>query len=290
MPYFHNITSFKALNLMSADFLNALHQAQNQWVRGISSDKIIAWFEDLFDILFPVSVLDKAKIELLCGQNRLALQGLISEYCLVCKDFAHIKTMVATFYDELPKVYEQLQQDATATLQHDPAAESLQEILNSYPGFYAITAYRVAHVLAKLGLPLIPRVLTEYAHRQTGIDIHPGATIDSPFVIDHGTGIVIGETTQIGKFVHIYQGVTLGALWVEKSLENTKRHPTVEDHVIIYANATILGGNTIIGNHSIIGGNTFITKSVDPYTLVHQSNKSIHLDRKNLEDVDLFMI
>lgn len=271
-------------------FLDQLHQAQKQWIRGVSSDKIIGWFEDLFDILFPVTPREKAEIEVRWGQNQLALQGLVAEYCLHCKDLQSIKNLVEQFYQQLPHIYKALQQDAEATYQHDPAADSLQEVLNSYPGFYAISVYRVAHILAKLELALLPRILTEYAHTQTGIDIHPGASIDSPFVIDHGTGIVIGETTQIGKFVHMYQGVTLGALWVEKSLENTKRHPTVEDHVVIYANATILGGNTLIGNHSIIGGNTFITKSVDPYTLVHQPHKSVHLDRKNLEDVNLYMI
>ena len=147
-----------------------------------------------------------------------------------------------------------------------------------------------ANAIASLTNCLLPRILTEYAHSKTGIDIHPNATIGVPFIIDHGTGIVIGETTTIGKHVSIYQGVTLGALQVEKSMQEKKRHPTVEDHVIIYANATILGGSTIIGNHSIIGGNTFITKSVNPYSFVMQSNKNTVLNQQEIKEINFFSI
>ncbi|PZP42351.1 MAG: serine acetyltransferase, partial [Pseudopedobacter saltans] len=163
--------------------------------------------------------------------------------------------------------------DADALLEGDPAAKSLKEVVRTYPGFLATAIYRLAHHLHELEVPLIPRILTEYAHSVTGIDIHPGATIGDYLSIDHGTGVVIGETTIIGKHVKLYQGVTLGALSVDKILANTKRHPTIEDHVIIYSNATILGGETVIGHHTVIGGNVWITASIAPHmTIYHQAN------------------
>jgi len=159
--------------------------------------------------------------------------------------------------------------DADSIYKGDPAAESIDEVILAYPGFMAISIYRLAHELYKLNIPIIPRIFTERAHQITGIDIHPGATIDSPFFIDHGTGIVIGETTKIGKNVKIYQGVTLGALSVDKSLANIKRHPTIEDDVIIYSQAVILGGETIVGRNSIVGGNSWITQSIPPDSVVY---------------------
>ncbi len=159
-----------------------------------------------------------------------------------------------------------------AIYEGDPAAKSYDEIIFSYPGIFAIAVYRVAHKLFELGVPLLPRIMTEYAHSETGIDIHPGAKIGERFVIDHGTGVVIGETTAIGKNVRIYQGVTLGALSVPKDeterLRGMKRHPTIEDDVIIYSGATILGGKAVIGARSVIGGNVWITESVPPDTHV----------------------
>ncbi|MFL5785028.1 MAG: serine O-acetyltransferase EpsC, partial [Bacteriovoracaceae bacterium] len=152
--------------------------------------------------------------------------------------------------------------DVEAAFAGDPAAYSKEEIIITYPGFYAICVYRLAHALHKLDVPLIPRLMSEYAHEKTGIDIHPGAVIGENFFIDHGTGVVIGETSLIGKNVKIYQGVTLGALSVKKKLQSVKRHPTIESDVVIYANSTILGGDTIIGTGSVIGGNTWITESV----------------------------
>lgn len=166
------------------------------------------------------------------------------------------------FFERLPKLAEMLDLDALAALSGDPAAYSREEIVLTYPGFYAVCIYRLAHALYELGIPLLPRLMTEYAHEKTGIDIHPGAKIGESFFIDHGTGVVIGETAVIGKNVKIYQGVTLGALSVKKKLQSIKRHPTIEDDVVIYANATILGGNTIIGQGSIIGGNTWIIESI----------------------------
>ena len=161
----------------------------------------------------------------------------------------------------LPSVLEKLNQDADYILENDPASNSLEEVYLAYPGFYAIAIYRLSHELYKLDLLLFSRLMSEYAHRITGTDIHAGAEIASPFFVDHATGIVIGETTVIKKNVKVYQGVTLGALSITKEMKNSKRHPTVEEDVCIYANATILGGNTTIGKGSIIGGNSWITKS-----------------------------
>jgi serine O-acetyltransferase len=149
----------------------------------------------------------------------------------------------------------------------------VDEVILTYPGFYAIAIYRVAHALQRLGFPLLPRLLTELAHQRTGVDIHPGATIGRRFVIDHGTGVVIGETTVIGERVKIYQGVTLGALQVQKALADKKRHPTIEDDVVVYANATILGGGTVVGRNSIIAGNAFITQSIPPESVVSRRSE-----------------
>lgn len=172
------------------------------------------------------------------------------------------------FLAQLPKVLEQLNQDAEFILMNDPASNSIEEVYLAYPGFYAIAIYRLSHELYQLDLLLFSRLMSEYAHRITGTDIHAGATIASPFFIDHATGIVIGETTVIAENVKIYQGVTLGALSVSKDMKNTKRHPTVEKNVCLYANATILGGETVIGANSIVGGNSWITQSIPPHSTV----------------------
>jgi serine O-acetyltransferase len=158
--------------------------------------------------------------------------------------------------------------DADALFYGDPAAKSVDEVILTYPGFYATAVYRIAHCLHQLGYPLLPRLLTEHAHEKTGVDIHPGARIGRRFVIDHGTGVVIGETTVIGNRVKIYQGVTLGAAVVKKEDSDRKRHPTIEDDVVIYAGATILGGDTVVGHDSVIGGNAWLTQSVPPSSVV----------------------
>jgi serine O-acetyltransferase len=176
-------------------------------------------------------------------------------------------------FSNIPAIYELLLRDAKAITDNDPASVSIEEVIALYPGFMAIATYRVAHIMAELGIPLLPRMLTEFAHSQTGIDIHPNAVIGHSFFIDHGTGVVIGETTHIGNNVKLYQGVTLGATHVSKSLASRKRHPTIEDNVVVYANATILGGETVIGNDSVIGGNAWIVKSVPPYSLVYHQSK-----------------
>jgi serine O-acetyltransferase len=172
------------------------------------------------------------------------------------------------FLEKLPLVLEKLNQDAYYILENDPASNDIEEVYLAYPGFYAIAIYRLSHELYLLDLLLFSRLMSEYAHRITGTDIHAGATIASPFFIDHATGIVIGETSVIEKHVKIYQGVTLGALSITKEMKNSKRHPTVEEGVCIYANATILGGNTIIGKNSVIGGNAWVTKSIPAESIV----------------------
>ncbi|NDP26357.1 MAG: serine acetyltransferase [Flavobacterium sp.] len=172
------------------------------------------------------------------------------------------------FLEKLPSVLENLNYDAAYILENDPASNSIEEVYLAYPGFYAIAIYRLSHELYLLDMLLFSRLMSEYAHQITGTDIHAGANIASPFFIDHATGIVIGETTVIEKHVKLYQGVTLGALSVSKDMKSTKRHPTVEKNVCIYANATILGGETIIGKNSIIGGNTWITKSIPAKSIV----------------------
>jgi serine O-acetyltransferase len=184
------------------------------------------------------------------------------------------------FFDRVTDVYKILNTDIEAILEGDPAAKNRFEVIRAYPGFYAIAFYRIAHALVQLEIPLIPRILTEHAHSRTGIDIHPGAVIGKHFFIDHGTGIVVGETSIIGDHVKLYQGVTLGALSVDKSMSFIKRHPTVEDHVIIYSGATILGGNTVIGHHSIIGGNVWLTKSIPPYTTVYHKSEIEVVDQQ----------
>jgi serine O-acetyltransferase len=180
---------------------------------------------------------------------------------------------VGEFFLELPNLQKNLLQDARAILDGDPAAHSIDEVLIAYPGFFAIAIYRCAHILYQRGIPILPRVLTEYAHERTGIDIHPGATIGASFCIDHGTGIVIGETAVIGARVKVYQGVTLGALSVDKQSAGIKRHPTVEDGVVLYSNATFLGGNTVIGRDSVVGGNVWLTESIPPKSIVYHKSE-----------------
>ncbi len=187
------------------------------------------------------------------------------------------RTIASKFMKELPATYELLLTDIHAILTGDPAAKSEYEVIRTYPGFYAISFYRLASILHKLNVPLIPRMLTEFAHSKTGIDIHPGATIGSHFYIDHGTGVTIGETAHIGKNVKMYQGITLGALSVSKDMASTKRHPTIEDNVVIYSGATILGGETIIGHDSIVGGNVWLTSSVPPYSKIYHQSQNKHI-------------
>ncbi len=191
---------------------------------------------------------------------------------------APAKELTNGLMERLPHIHRLLMEDAMAILEGDPAARHLDEVIRTYPGFKAVVIYRLANVLYRLQIPLLPRVLSEYAHAKTGIDVHPGAVIGTHFCIDHGTGVVIGETAVIGNNVKIYQGVTLGALSVDKAMAFTKRHPTIENNVVIYAGATILGGNTVVGANSIIGGNVWLTESVPPYSRVYHRSQ-IHVSR-----------
>jgi serine O-acetyltransferase len=190
--------------------------------------------------------------------------------CTKCRERSY--EIASAAITSLPAIKDLLELDIQATLQGDPAAENADEVIFSYPGFFAILVYRLAHRLVELEVPLIPRIMSEYAYSRTAIDIHPGAEIGNSFFIDHGAGVVIGATTEIGNRVRLYQGVTLGALSLPRNaaekLRHTKRHPTIEDDVIIYANATILGGKTVIGARAIVGGNVWLTESVGPDTKV----------------------
>ncbi len=218
-------------------------------------------FYTLFDIDTPVEEnLEKLEIE---------FDTLVNLACWEVEK--PCKTVWENYMGTLPDVLESLNLDAEAIVSCDPASLSIEEVYMAYPGFYAIAIYRLAHELFNKGFPLVPRLMTEYAHRQTGVDINPGAQIGKSFFIDHATGVVIGETAIIKDHVKIYQGVTLGALYVAKKLQCTKRHPTIENNVTIYANATILGGGTIIGENSIIGGNAWVTASVPANSTVFHS-------------------
>ncbi len=190
---------------------------------------------------------------------------------------AHAQQVSLAFFEQIPQLRTMVQTDLEAAYAGDPAATGMAEIIFAYPGLFAITVYRLAHVLYTLNVPMLPRIMTEHAHSITGIDIHPGATIGKYFFIDHGTGIVVGETTVIGDNVKIYQGVTLGALSTRggQDLRGKRRHPTIEDNVTIYAGASVLGGDTVIGRDSVIGSNAFITKSIAPNTTVSIKNQEL---------------
>lgn len=256
---------------------------KQQAVQDMPSNKRIAqWAISLLHLLFPersssdFKEVADVKAAFQVAESDLYELLLKTKACSSC----NVKKISEDFFLHLPHIYETMLTDAQSIMEGDPAAKSLNEVIRTYPGFFAIAIYRMAHELHQQGIPLIPRILTEHAHSKTGIDIHPAARIDEYLHIDHGTGIVIGETCIIGKHVKLYQGVTLGALSVEKNLANTQRHPIIEDYVIIYAGATILGGETVVGHHSIIGGNVWLTTSVDPYTTVYHQPNSKFIETK----------
>ncbi|MEC4117153.1 serine O-acetyltransferase [Myroides phaeus] len=211
---------------------------------------------------------------------------LISIVFNINNDVEKSEKIADDFFEALPEIFFTLQSDAKAILENDPAATCLQEVYIAYPGFYAIAIYRFANQLQKQKVKLLPRIWTEHAHSKTGIDIHPAATIGASFCIDHGTGIVIGETCVIGTNVKIYQGVTLGAISVSKDKANTRRHPHLEDNVIIYSGATILGGDTVIGHDTVIGGNVWLTKSVKPHSVIYSKSKSYSKDQDYPEPIN----
>ena len=238
--------------------------------------------DQLINLLFPIksdkiSTLEEIELKLYDLKNQL-------RYLLfpVAEDLdLSIDEISDQFFDQIPNIYEMLNKDIEAFLEFDPASTSSEEIILCYPGFYSIAIYRMANVLYRMKVPTLPRVISEYAHSKTGIDIHPGASIGEYFFIDHGTGVVIGETTIIGNKVKIYQGVTLGAICVEKTMANKKRHPTIEDNVVIYAGTTILGGDTVIGHDTVVGGNVWLTKSVQPQSLVYHESTTMIRDNKD---------
>lgn len=259
---------------------------RQQHLEAVPPNEVIAgWASELICLLFPElsDQVDTSVEEMEHHADKLRLELVrILNATKACRDCDN-GAVAVKFFRQLPEIYRLLNTDVDAILNGDPAAKSEFEVIRAYPGFYALGFYRIAHALLQLDVPLIPRILTEHAHSKTGIDIHPGAVIGEYFHVDHGTGIVIGETTVIGDHVKIYQGVTLGALSVEKALANTKRHPTIEDHVILYSNATILGGDTVVGHHSVIGGNVWLTHSVAPGSLVYHDPDVTVVEGKTLK-------
>ena len=250
----------------------------DRWVSAVGADRDVyrlpervdAAAGDIVDaalaLLFPHFARER-RAEPRLVRSEIARLGALLRRVLTGLDVPD-PAVAEAFIGNLTATRESLVLDAEATCAADPAATSVDEVILAYPGFYALACYRLAHHLRMLGVPLLPRLITERAHRVTGIDIHPGARIGQAIAIDHGTGIVIGETSVVGDRVRLYQGVTLGALSVRKDLARTRRHPTVEHDVVIYANATILGGDTVVGHSSVIGGNVWLTHSVPPHSII----------------------
>ncbi len=273
-------------------FAKKLHSKNKSFLQAVPSMKQTQEFVDeLISLLFPVKVnahrsLDE--VDLKWRELQFRFKSLLLP---IEKELNEdINSLTVSFLSQIPSIYDGLLEDSEMFLKNDPAAFSVEEIMLCYPGFYAIAVYRFANVLYRLKIPVIPRVISEYAHSKTGIDINPGANIGENFYIDHGTGIVIGETTVIGKNVKIYQGVTLGALIVSKGLANEKRHPTIEDNVIVYSGSTILGGSTVIGHNTIIGGNVWLTESVQPNSVVYHKSEVVIRNGKGFNEPINFVI
>jgi len=267
---------------MKEEFLKTLFLKQQQKEQ-VPANKVIAnWASKLICILYPemskcsYPTLDAIDEEMSKLQVELTH---ILDATKACCDCDH-KKVSKEFFSQLPEIFRILNTDIEAIHMGDPAAKNEFEVIRAYPGFYALCFYRIAHTLHGLDVPLLPRILTEFAHSKTGIDIHPAARIGEYFMIDHGTGIVIGETSVIGNHVKMYQGVTLGGMSIDKSMAMQKRHPSIEDNVVIYSGATILGGDTLVGEGSVIGGNVWLTQSVPPGSLVYQSPQITIVENK----------
>ena len=248
-------------------FPQYLFRTSAQYSQHVPSHTVVYRFVDsLTDLLFPV----RSDQPLSLAQIEERWEGLHRDFaaiiCPLCAPEVACEILSEQFFARIAELHASLVEDAEMYRDSDPASGCVEEVILCYPGFYAVMVHRIAHEIHRLGIPLLPRVIAEYAHSRTGIDIHPGATIGKHFYIDHGTGVVIGETTVIGDNVCLYQGVTLGASYVDKELRGVRRHPSIEDNVIIYAGSTILGGNTVVGHDSIIGGNVWLTESVPPYS------------------------
>lgn len=263
------------MDTSNSRLVEILYSQSRQIKHYVNKQRIEDFAERIFRFLFLTEediCFSRLSLEAYYGQLKNEFEAIITAFC----GEKERNIEVEHFFEEtLPEVYQKLMKDAHYFASNDPAATSVREVQVTYPGFFAIAIYRLARELWLQGVPLLPRILTEYAHSRTGIDIHPGAQIGENFMIDHGTGIVIGETTIIGNRVKIYQGVTLGALSVSLDKANTKRHPTIEDEVVIYSGATILGGDTVVGHHSIVGGNVWLTHSIEPYTKVFHKSQII---------------
>ncbi len=274
-----------------AEFIQILFQRNYSNLPNFPDKQLAEEFVDrLFGFLFtPFKGREDSKDRLI--SEYIGLRNTLSSILFdIVHEESAVKEAAETFFNALPGIYQLLLKDAAAIVQFDPAAESVEEVLVAYPGFYATAVYRIAHQLYLLKIPTLPRILSEYAHSRTGIDIHPGAEIGESFFIDHGTGIVVGETTIIGNDVKIYQGVTLGALSVAKERAKSKRHPSIEDGVIIYSGATILGGDTVIGRNSVIGGNVWLTSSVLPNSVVYHKSEVVVRDKYPLPEALNFVI
>ena len=279
----------KTVDDLVADIVNSYDEYGGINLEGTNNfpnrETVVAVLKDIQTIIFPgfhrAETLDKGCLRYVIGEriNRIvtqltretqkALLYVCTNSCVnnnTCLMLAERTAL--SLIEELPEIRRKINLDARAALEGDPAARSVEEIILSYPGLEAILVHRIAHFLHINGVPILPRIMSEYVHGTTGIDIHPGAEIGESFFIDHGTGLVVGETCVIGNHVKVYQGVTLGALSVKKEMADKKRHPTIEDNVTIYPGATILGGRTVIGKGSIIGGNVWVIKSVPPGSTV----------------------
>ena len=256
---------------------------------------VLEILSDFQKLLFPAYFGDKHLVKLPPEQYSALLLHHVMEklerqiaLALPEAEEARAKDICRQMVEKLPRIQDLLMKDLSVTFDGDPAATSKEEIIFCYPGYYAIFVYRIAHELYEAKVPTIPRMMSEYAHSQTGIDINPGATIGEYFFIDHGTGVVIGETCRIGRHVKLYQGVTLGARSFDLDeqghpVKGGKRHPDVEDRVVIYAGATILGGDVVIGKGSIIGGSVWLTSSVPPYSIIYNTAKSISVSQNRNE-------
>jgi serine O-acetyltransferase len=273
---------------MNTPFWHNLYLSHKTCPSSASPAEVAAFFADLLGTLYPdfaqQAFVSERDFDQHVQQLHTSLNAILRHNATGSLQYDG-QALTEKFFAALPGIYEKINEDVTAMFEGDPAAKSRSEVIRTYPGFYAIAAYRIAHELHSLRVPGIPRIITEHAHSKTGIDIHPGAKIGNHFCIDHGTGVVIGETARIGNYVKIYQGVTLGALSVSKDDAEKKRHPTLEDHVIVYAGATILGGETTIGRNSVIGGNVWLTRSVPPDTRVYYQAKMYHVDKDETDMV-----
>ena len=267
---------------MSNKLFQLLSSNNHYYEHCLPKQSIILFFKELYGLFFPCYRKSLTRKEY--DKQLLKVEGIFLSIlqCFDSYDEKKRQDLSNDFFSSLPKIYEDLMEDVAILKEYDPAAYSFQEIISSYPGFYAVAAYRISHCIDKLEIAMVARLISEYAHSITGVDIHPKASIGKSLFIDHGTGVVIGATTKIHNNVKIYQGVTLGAknVFFEKNID--KRHPTIEDDVIIYANATILGGDTIIGKSSVIGGNVWLTKSVPSNSMVYNDSQMAKICQKKL--------